>query len=264
MSTPETITPTQLIARHSDDLASVLPSHIHAPVWIRVAQGAVRRDPDLMEAAAMSPNTLMVSLLNAARLGLEPGTEEFYLTPRKVKGRPEVLGIVGYQGHIELMYRAGAVSSVVAEVVREKDSYRYRRGVDEVPVHDYPAFAGESTRGPLLGVYAYARLKDGSVSRVIELGRDDIKRIKASAQGSSSEYSPWKKHEEAMWLKSAVRQLEKWVPTSAEYRDQLRTDQVEVARAHAEGSRPTPVAEAVNVDTGEIIEGEWAEGVPDA
>lgn len=254
MNTPDTITPTQLIARHSDDLASVLPSHVHAPVWVRVAQGAIRRDAKVMEAATASPNTLMVALLNAARLGLEPGTEQFYLTPRKVKGRPEILGITGYQGHIELMYRAGAVSSVVAEAVRENDEYRYRRGVDEVPVHEYPAFAGESTRGALLGVYAYARMKDGSVSRVIELGRDDIKRIKASAQGATSEYSPWRQHEEAMWLKSAVRQLEKWVPTSAEYRDQLRNDQAEVARAHAEGSRATFAT--VNTETGEVFEDE--------
>ena len=85
MTTPDIITPTDLIARHSDDLGSVLPSHIKAPVWIRVAQGAVRRDPKLVDAASQSPATLMVALLNAARLGLEPGTEEFYLTPRKVK-----------------------------------------------------------------------------------------------------------------------------------------------------------------------------------
>src|SRR5690606_7652105 len=148
-----------------------------------------------------SPASLMVALLDAARQGLEPGTDEYYLTPRKAKGRPEVLGITGYQGHIELMYRAGAVSAVVAEVVREKDSYRYRRGVDEVPVHEYPPYSGESERGGLIGVYAYARMKDGSVSRVVELGRDDIKRIKASAQGASSDYSPWTLHEAAMWLK---------------------------------------------------------------
>ena len=39
MTTPETITPAQLIARSADDFATVLPSHVHAPVWIRVAQG---------------------------------------------------------------------------------------------------------------------------------------------------------------------------------------------------------------------------------
>ena len=37
-------------------------------------------------------------MLDAARLGLEPGTEQFYLTPRKVKGQMEILGIVGESG----------------------------------------------------------------------------------------------------------------------------------------------------------------------
>jgi len=242
-------TPAALIQQYSSDFKTVLPSHVRPDTWLRVAQGALKKGkkiesgPDrgmteLEVAARNNPGVFLASVLEAARLGLEPGTEQFYLTPRKVKGQLEILGIVGYQGHIELMYRAGAVGSVVAEVVRENDEYRYRRGIDEVPVHNYPSFAGGSTRGKLIGVYAYARMKDGSVSRVIELGRDDIARIKDSAQGANSEYSPWNKHEEAMWLKSAVRQLQKWVPTSAEYRDATRKDSAAVARAHAEGSRP--------------------------
>jgi hypothetical protein len=78
----------------------------------------------------------LAALLDAARLGLEPGTEQYYLTPRKVKGRLEILGIVGYQGYIELMYRAGAVSSVVAEVVYSNDKFTVPAGPDERPVHE--------------------------------------------------------------------------------------------------------------------------------
>lgn len=253
MTTPETITPAQLIARHSDDLASVLPSHVHAPVWIRVAQGAVRRDPKLAEAASLSPSTLMVALLNAARLGLEPGTEEFYLTPRKNKGRPEVLGIVGYQGIIEMMYRAGAVSSVVAECVYANDGFDYQPGRDEVPNH---TIDWDSTdRGALRLVYAYARLRSGAVSKVVVLNRAQVTAIKKSSQGSDSSYSPWQTNESAMWLKSAVRQLRKWVPTSAEFRDQLRADAEGVARVHAEAAH-RPRATSVDMTTGEIVEGD--------
>lgn len=226
---PATITPAQLIARHSDDLSSVLPSHIKAPVWIRVAQAAVRRDEKLAEAAAVSPKTLMVALLNAARLGLEPGTEEFYLTPRKVKGRPEVLGIVGYQGIIEMIYRAGAVSSVIAECVYANDGFDYKPGRDDLPRH---TIDWDSTdRGPLRLVYAYARLRSGAVSKVVVMNRAQVMAVKAKSQGANSEFSPWQTNEAAMWLKSSVRQLKKWVPTSAEYRDQLRADAVAVAKA---------------------------------
>jgi recombination protein RecT len=213
----------QMVVQYRQDFATVLPSHLRAETWIRVAQGALKRGrmfdrthTELEVAAVNNPAAFLAAMLDAARLGLEPGTEQFYLTPRKVKGRLEILGITGWQGYVELMYRAGAVASVVAEVVRENDSYSYRRGIDEVPVHEYPPFAGESTRGDLMGVYAYARMTNGAVSRVIELGRDDIERIKRSSQGADSDYSPWVQHPASMWLKSAVRQLAKWVPTSAE------------------------------------------------
>lgn len=261
--------PAGLIKAYSESFAAVLPSHVRPETWIRLAQGALKRgDKDretgltaLEQAAQNNPSVFLAAVLEAARLGLEPGTEQFYLTPRKVKGRLEILGIVGYQGHIELMYRAGAVSSVVAEVVYERDEFDYQPGRDEVPHHriDWDA----EDRGKLRLVYAYARMRDGAFSKVIVLNRPAINKLKATSAGADSAYSPWKTHEEAMWLKSSVRQLQKWVPTSAEYRDQLRTDVVEIHRARAEAARPTFNGESlphVDVETGEIVDGEL---VPD-
>jgi recombination protein RecT len=268
-------TPRALVASYRDDFATVLPTHIRPDTFVRVAQGALKRGKkqgnryELEIAASNNPGVFLAALLDAARLGLEPGTEQYYLTPRKTKGQLEILGIVGWQGYVELMYRAGAVSSVVAEVVREKDHYEYERGVHEVPIHRYPKFAGEKTRGPLIGVYAYARMTTGAVSRVIELGEEDIEVIKKSAQGASSEYSPWQTHTKDMWLKSAVRQLAKWVPTSAErvapgepvQRVQAERDEAPVMRL------PAPAGgldeHHVNYDTGEIHDAEIVEDEPD-
>lgn len=244
----DTNSPTALIRRYSGDFASVLPSHIKAATWVRLAEGALKKgkriaDPkspqhgmfELEVAAANNPGVFLAALLDAARLGLEPGTEQYYLTPRRIggkNGRLEILGITGYQGHIELMYRAGAVASVVAEVVRTGDGFVWKPGALDShvpprwqgpqvrPWHDVDWFG---SRGDLKGVYAYAEMLGGATSKVVVLNRDDIERIKRSSQGSDSEYSPWVNHEAAMWLKSAVRQLQKWVPTSAEYRrEQLR------------------------------------------
>lgn len=263
--------PANLIAKYSGDFARVLPSHIKADTWVRLAQGALRKgkrvdapkDPnhgrfELEVAAANNPGVFLAALLDAARLGLEPGTEQYYLTPRKVKGRLEILGIVGYQGYIELMYRAGAVSSVVAEVVREHDTYRYDRGVDEVPVHRFKPFAREAERGPLIGVYAYARMKDGAVSRVVELNADDIERIKHANPASGGDYSPWTNWEAAMWLKSAARQLRKWVPTSAEFiREQARA-MAEAQKVAAEAGAPAPTG----VEPDDVLDGEVVEDWP--
>lgn len=261
---PETVTqavakhddsPSALIDRYSTSFATVLPSHIKPATWVRLAQGALRKgdriddrsDPNfgrykLEVAAQNNVGAFLAALLDAARQGLEPGTEQYYLTPRKVRGKLEILGITGYQGHIELMYRAGAVTTVTAELVHERDEFRYRLGVDRIPVHTFPAFARDSERGRIIGIYAYAEMTTGVPSRVVRLNEDAIARIKASSQGASSEYSPWVKHTGAMWLKSGVRQLQKWVPTSAEFRR-------EEARAAGEALRaaePLGVAEQVD------------------
>lgn len=258
-------TPSALVAKYSTDFARVLPSHIKPDTWVRLAQGALKKGKriddlkskqygmfELEVAAANNPGAFLAALLDAARQGLEPGSEQYYLTPRKIKGRLEILGITGYQGYVELMYRAGAVSSVVVEVVRQNDTYRYRRGIDEVPVHEFTPFARDAERGALIGSYAYARMKDGAVSQVVELNADDIERIKAVNPASSGEYSPWVKWEKSMWMKSAARQLRKWVPTSPEYRMELARATAEVHRVIASGAAP----EGADTPQGDYIDGD--------
>lgn len=222
--------PAAMVTQYREEYAALVPSHVNADQWIRLAVGAIRGNPDLEAAAKTDVGVFLRELKTAARLGLEPGTEQFYLTPRKSKahrGQKIIKGIVGYQGIVELIYRAGAVSSVVVETVRQNDTFRYVIGRDERPVHELDWFADD--RGPLVGVYAYAVMKDGATSKVVVLNRKQVMEAKAKSDGRNSEFSPWNTNEEAMWLKTAVRRLAKWVPTSAEYmREQLRA-QAEVA-----------------------------------
>lgn len=243
--------PGAMVQQYRADLAQVMPSHVKPDVFVRVAVGVLRRDQKLAEAAANNPAALMGALMDAAQLGLTPGTEQYYLTPRKVKGRLEVQGIRGYQGEIELIYRAGAVSSVIVETVRERDSFRYAPGRDERPQHDIDWDVDD--RGALRLVYAFAVMKDGATSKVVVLNRRDIECAKSNSQGADSPYSPWQKHEEAMWMKTAAHRLTKWVPTSAEYmREQLRAA-AEVAAEQPATPPPPPVAAP---DTGEVVDAE--------
>ena len=234
--------PGAMVEQYRHEYAALVPSHVNADQWIRLAVGAIRGNRMLEQAAKTDIGVFLRELKTAARLGLEPGTEQFYLTPRKSKAHDYkfiIQGIVGYQGIIELIYRAGAVSSVVVETVRAKDSFRYVIGRDERPVHDVDWFSGD--RGELVGVYAYAVMKDGATSKVVILNRQQVMDAKAksdSASGKGADYSPWNTNEEAMWLKTAARRLAKWVPTSAEYmREQLRA-QAEVAAELPSGFAP--------------------------
>lgn len=219
--------PIALLADHRDRFAAVLPDHIDAKSFVGLASGALYRDSKLMEAATNSPGAFANALMRCAALGHQPGTEEFYLVPRKIKGQLQIQGIEGYRGIVERMYRSGAVASVIVREVCERDEFDYIEGVHTKPIHKIDWFAGD--RGQMIGVYAYAILTTGAVSRVAILNTEDIKRIKASSDGAASDFSPWVKHERSMWWKSAARRLEPWVPTSSEYRR-------EVIRATAEAS----------------------------
>ena len=99
-------------------------------------------------------------------------------------------------------------------------------------------------------------MKDGATSKVVVLNKAAVAKIRASSQGASSEYSPWQKHPESMWLKSAVRQLAKWVPTSAEYvREQLRAQRDVMTEVPAAGpSLGLPVDLPGGLDDRDVID----------
>lgn len=236
-----TSSPAAMVAQYEGDFALLLPSHVKPAQFVRVAQGALRRNPTLAKAAAADPSSLMSALMEAARLGLEPGSDEYWLTPRGGK----VLGIVGWRGEVELIYRAGAVSSIIAEVVCTGDRFEYVPGVNDRPVHHVDWF-GE--RGDVLGAYAYALMHDGAVSKVAVVGPKEIKRAMDASATSGAGSSPWKTDYAAMVLKTAVHRLAAWVPSSAEYRR-------EQIRAAVEAHTPD-AGEHVDIVTGEIVEDE--------
>ncbi|MCM1977188.1 recombinase RecT [Streptomyces sp. G1] len=238
------------VESYGNTIASVLPSHIKPQTFLRLAQGALRRNPALEEAANANFESFLHAVLDAARLGLEPGTEQYYLVPYKDRGKLTVQGLPGYQGEVELMYRSGAVASVVVELVRENDVFVWQRGQldteqpprwegpQKTPYHKVDWFGGD--RGELKGVYAYAEMVGGAISEVVVLDKDQVH--EARSRSASFKYrpdtSPWTTDEAAMWLKTAAHRLRKWVPTSPEYRrEQMRA----IAEADAIRQRPTVV-----------------------
>lgn len=254
--------------------AAVLPDSIDVKSFLGTAAGALYADEDLLAAATAYPDSLIVTLMRCASLGHRPGTDEFYLHIRKGK----VAGTEGYRGVIERMYRSGAVRKVVVREVCANDRFRYTEGVDDKPVHeiggrgttgaDFFGKDGSRNRGAMVGVYAYAELTTGAVSRVVVMDRDDVMAARESSDAKDSKYSPWnrldggKDHPEltgrSMWWKTAAKRLEPWVPTSAEYRrEQLRAAAVasDLAAVRGNGGAPPAPAAAAVPDT-EIADAE--------
>ncbi len=267
--------PVSVMFTSKKQFAAVLPASVDVDAFLGTMAGALYTSEDLMKAAAASPDSLYTALMRCASLGHLPGTDEFYLVPRKRKGRPEVQGIEGYRGIVERMYRSGAVASVVVREVCANDRFHFIEGVDAKPVHstggegstggDFFGAAGSRNRGDMVGVYAYAILTTGAVSRVVLLTRDDVMAAREASDSKDSDYSPWnrldggKDHPEftgrSMWWKTAARRLEPWVPTSAEYRREMLRASSAAAEAastrfaaqpaaNGNGAPPEPVYEA--------------------
>lgn len=243
--------PSAMVGQYESDFATVLPSHIKAATYVRLAQGVLRRDKNLARLAQQNPASLMQALLECARLGHEPGTEAFYLVPMG----NEIEGWEGYRGTIERMFRAGAISTVKAEVVHANDRFDYRPGSMDRPDHDVDWFGD---RGPVIGAYAYAVFHNGATSRVVVLNRAYLDKVRKESKGSDKSSSPWQKWEESMVLKTVLKRLEPFVPTSAEYRESVVRDAAELAKARAEATTTAPEAPAdlpppgVDPDTGVI------------
>jgi len=246
--------PVKVMWARRGHLRAVLPASVDVEAFLGTAAGALYASPDLMAAAAANPDSLMTALMRCASLGHLPGTDEFYLTPRKIKGKATVQGLEGYRGIIERMYRSGAVAKVVVREVCAGDEFSYIEGVDTRPRHGVNWFG--SSRGQMIGVYAYAELVTGAVSRVVILNRADVMAARDSSDAKDSSFSPWnrldggKEHPElagrSMWWKTAARRLEPWVPTSAEYRrEQLRAAAQATA---AQAPEQWPVAEYADAE----------------
>jgi len=230
------------VAEARGTFGRLLPPHLDAETFVGIAAGALWKNQDLAAAALTNPQSFFIALRDCARLGHQPGTDQYALTVRKVNGRPSVLGIEQYQGVIERMFRAGAVQSVQAEVVCKGEVFRpngHQTPTHQVPNDDW--FSRNLAVDNLIGVYAYAILEGGVCSRVIKMGRDDVMKHRAVAATHNIWDGPFG---QSMWLKTACHELEKWVPTSAEYkREQARAAAV-LADAMQQRPAPPPAAPA--------------------
>jgi recombination protein RecT len=113
---------------------------------------------------------------------------------------------------MELVRRSGQIKTIEPDVVYEKDEFSYSRGTDKRIEH--VPFRGED-RGRITAAYAIATLANGEVQfRVVE--EADLKRITSAAQGTDRNDSPWKRHRDAMCMKSAMVRLCKFLPMSFE------------------------------------------------
>lgn len=211
-----------LLAHSEGQLAAALPKGIPVSYMMRVVLTAVQRTPALLEC---EPITLLGAVFQAAQLGLIPDgvLGQAYLVPynNNQKHRKEVQFIPGYRGLVTLARRSGEISTIDADVVRQKDIFKYVRGLNPVLEH-IPT--EDPQPGPIVKVYAFARLKDGGFQIKVMTVRE-VEAIKSrSAAVKAKRSSPWDTDPEWMFKKTALKQLCKLLPVSTELQRALGLD----------------------------------------
>ncbi len=214
-----------LLERSKAAIEQVIPKHLTADRVLKVALVATSRTPKLLECTQAS---ILQSVMIAAQLGLEPGGPlgHAYLVPYNVKvkvdGQPdryqmECQLIPGYRGLIALARRSGEIETIEARAVWQRDTFVYHLGLQQRLEH-IPCMDGDP--GPLVAVYAIARLKGGGV-QIEVMSRAQIERIK---KGSKSQYT-WADHYDEMARKTAVRRICKYLPLTVELATALDLDE---------------------------------------
>ncbi|AOI92080.1 recombination protein RecT [Burkholderia pseudomultivorans] len=217
-------------------LAAVLPKHVSPDRMLKIALGALRTTPKLMECTVES---LMGAVVQCSQLGLEPNTPlgHAYLIPfdkRKKVGndwvtdKTEVQIVIGYKGLIDLARRSGQVVSIAAHAVHEHDHFEYAYGLDEKLEHR-PAM---TRRGDVIAFYAVAKLVGGghafevmSAEQVNEI-RDASENYKGAVRKKKQAESVWGQHYEEMGRKTVLRRLFKYLPVSIELASAAAIDDV--------------------------------------
>lgn len=235
---------THVIAPARAQVIAALPSHMRedGDAFLTAFITQVAQNQALTRAAMQNATGLMATVQEAARLGLVPGSPDYYLVPRG----NQVTGMVSYRGEMELMRRTGRVRDFGHMLVREHDRFEWR-GVTELPLLQE---APEGERGELRYAIAWAEYRDGTRSSIVRVDRDRIAAAKKASGSARSSASPWVQHEAAMWRKTAFHELSLIVGTSAEERrpealaaaaereaQRMERDRLEVERMQAENER---------------------------
>lgn len=214
----------QFEARQPDFLAA-LPAHMPVERFMRVVMTAIQRNPELANADRAS---LFNASLLAAQDGLLPdgrdGALVIYNT--KIKGkdgeRDQWVSAVQWMpmiaGVLKKARNSGELSSVEAHIVRANDDFEFTVGVHDIPNHK-PNWFGN--RGDVIGVYAFAKLKDGTRQTEI-MSIADVEKVRAASK--SKDRGPWVDWWEEMAKKTVLRRLLKRLPTSADLDDVIRRD----------------------------------------
>lgn len=208
-----------MVTTYKNEIARALPRALSVDRFLRMLLTEFRHNPALKNC---NPLSLMAAAVQAAQLGLEPGSGlgHCYLVPFKDNraGTINVQLMIGYKGLLDLARRSGQVLSFAARAVYPGDDFEFSFGIDEMIRHKPAAERG----GELTYTYAVCKLRGGGI-QVDVMSRADVERHRARSRAKND--GPWVTDYDAMALKTVARRLLKWCPISIEMQKAIGVDE---------------------------------------
>ncbi|ORC37286.1 hypothetical protein B4O97_03595 [Marispirochaeta aestuarii] len=223
-----------MIEKLKPQIERALPKHVTPDRMARMALTAIRNNPKLGQAEAVS---LMGSIIQASQLGLEPNTPlgQCYIIPYNSKNGMQAQFQMGYKGIVDLAHRSGQYRQLTAHPVDEADEFRYSYGLNPDLVH-VPA---EKPSGKITHYYAVYHLTNGGFDFRVW----SREKVEAHAKQYSKSFSsgPWQTNFDQMACKTVMIDLLRYAPKS-----------VEIAKATSADNRThtiNPEDPDLNIDT---------------
>lgn len=176
----------------------------------------VNRTPSLK---SLDSSSIIGAVLTCVQCGLtlDPAKSLGYLLPKSYKDGGQWIKECrfepSYQGLVYLLQQSGSILSIIANVVRDGETFDYEPTNFNNPVtHKANPF---KTDKPIIGAYAVAELKSGG-KQAEAMSIDQLHEIREMSESWKrlKEDSVWGKHEGEMIRKTLIRRLFKYLPKS--------------------------------------------------
>jgi recombination protein RecT len=239
---------------YKQQFSMVLPKHVTPERFIRMANTAMLRNPEIEKC---TPQSVVKCLLEIAAWGIEADGRRAHLIPFKNSVKLangswekvlECTVLLDWKGLAELAQRSGQIAKLHADLICENDSFEYDLG--EIGHHKIDF---RFPRGKPYAAYARAVTKDGATYCAV-MTEEEILSVRNRSQGwmafekGFAKQSPWDPSnptsEGEMWKKTAFRRLSKWLPLSPEFRDAIEADDTDTLESRVTTGRVVETADA--------------------
>lgn len=200
------------LSKMEPQFKAALPPQVPAERFVRVAQTAVQKNPDLLSADRQS---LYGACMLCAQDGLLPDGREAALV--MFGGKAQYMPMVG--GILKKVRNSGELATITAQVIHKNDKFRFWVDSDGEHIEHEPLLFGD--RGSIIGVYALAKTKNGDIY-VEPMTIEQVEKVRSVSRAKNG--GPWKDWWDEMARKTAIRRLSKRLPMSTDLDDIIRRD----------------------------------------